>query len=454
MADLAKQKALDDQYQNLIKAADDLLAAKTYDQALVKYTEAANLKSAEKYPKEKIEEIDKILADMARQKELDNKYQGMIANADSLLAGKSYDKARAEYVNASEMKPQEQHPKDKVTEIDKIFADLADQKAKEEQYKADIGKADKLLAEKTYDRAKETYQAAQTLKPSEEYPKQKIAEIDTLLAGIAKQKALDERYASLVQEADNLLSQKDYAKAKAQYQAASDIKPAEKYPKDKIAQTDLALADIARQKDLDDRYNTSIAKADKLLADKSYDPARLEYTEAGKLKPAEQYPKDKISEIDKTLADIAKQKSLDERYKSILSQADTLFRQKSWERAKSEYVNAGNIKPNEQYPKDKVSEIDALLAEIKAKDEAYRASVTKPISCCLRSPMMKQKLNTGMQDRSNRKRPIPKKRLLRSIKRLRNCWAGKSSLTILFRKAMNSMPVKIITRPKTSTSSH
>ena len=53
-----------------------------------------------------------------------------------------------------------------------------------------------------------------------------------------------------------------------QYQKALQLKPEEKYPKDRIAEIDLALADLAKQKALDDQYNAAIAKADKLLQQK------------------------------------------------------------------------------------------------------------------------------------------------------------------------------------------
>lgn len=377
LTDIAKQKSLDDQYLGIIKIADNLLATKVYDQARAKYSEAGNLKPSEQYPKDKIAEIDKILEGLAQQKALDDKYQNTITNADKLLAEKSYDQSRSEYMNASSLKPAEQYPKDKITEIDKLFAAIADQKAKDEQYKASIDKADKLLAAKSYDPARTEYQSAGTIKPSEDYPKQKISEIDNILAGIAKQKALDDQYAGILLNADKLLEEKSYDPAKTQYQAAVTLKPAEKYPKDKIAEIDLALAAIAKQKALDDQFKSSIDKADKLLAGKSYDTAKIEYANASKIKPAEQYPKDKIAEIDKTLTELARQKTLDDRYKSIISQADKLFEEKSFDRAKTEYANAADVKPTEQYPKDKISEIETLLAEIKARDESYKASITK-----------------------------------------------------------------------------
>ena len=380
LANLAKQKALEDQYQAIIKDADKLLAAKTYEQARTKYTDAGNLKPSEQYPKDKISEINKIMGDMAAQKALEDKYQGIIANADKLLAAKTYDQARTEYSNASAVKPDAQYPKDKIAEIDKALAAIADQKAKDDQYKTSIEKADKLLADKSYDPAKAEYQAASAIKPSEQYPKQKIAEIDKALADLAKLKALDDQYSTAIASGDKLLGEKSYDAAKVQYQSASSLKPNEKYPKDKIAEIDLALADLAKQKALEDQYQAIIKDADKLLAVKTYEQARTKYTDAGNLKPGEQYPKDKISEINKILGDIAAQKALDEKYQGIITNADKLLSAKTYDQARTEYSNASAVKPDAQYPKDKIAEIDKILAAIaaqKAKDDQYKAGIGK-----------------------------------------------------------------------------
>ncbi len=378
LADVAKQKALDDQYAASIVKADKLLAAKTYEQAKAEYGTAGTLKPMESYPKDKIAEIDKLLGDLAAQKALDDQYKGIIAGADKLLASKSYDPAKAEYNKALQVKPAEQYPKDKIAEIDKALALIAEQQTKEEQYQSSIVKADKLLADKSYDPAKAEYQNAAALKPTEAYPKTKIAEIDKVVADLAKQKALDDQYTTVITNADKLLTDKSYAAAKTQYQSASALKPAEEYPKGRIKEIDAAMADLAKQKALDDQYAASIAKADKLLAAKTYDQAKAEYGTAGTLKPMETYPKEKIAEIDKMLGEIAAQKALDEQYKTVIAGADKLLAEKSWDPAKIEYNKAIGLKPAEQYPKDKLAEIDkalALIAEQKSKEEQYQTAI-------------------------------------------------------------------------------
>ena len=280
LAALEKQKSLEAQYDGLITKADKLLADKSFVQARADYSSASSLKPQETYPKEKMATIDKTLEELAASKALDEKYAGMIANADKLLATKSYDLARVEYQNAGKVKPAEAYPAGKIAEIDKILADIAAAKSLDENYTSAITGADKLLSSKSYEAAKNEYTKASGLKPAEKYPVTKITEIDAALAVIAKQKALDDEYAADVARADKLLADKAYTGAKAQYQAALLIKPAEQYPKDKIAEADKALADLAAMKDRDDRYNASVSSGDKLLEQKSYAAARTEFVNA------------------------------------------------------------------------------------------------------------------------------------------------------------------------------
>ena len=372
LAELAAIKDRDDRYAAALKNGDQLLSQKSYTPAREAYTEASSLKPGESYPKDKIAEIDAALAALAAAKALDEKYAGMITTADRQLDAKDYTQARASYKQALDLKPGEAYPKDKIALIDRTLADLEAARALEAKYTAAIAEGDKLLTTRSYEPARTAYTTASGLKPDEQYPKTKLGEIDAALAEIARLKALDEEYANTVAGADKLFTEKSYPEAKASYEKALSLKPAESHPKARLAEIDGLLADAARQKAIDDKYAAAIAGADKLMGEKTYDQARTAYMEAGKLKPAENYPKDKITEIDALLEAIARQKSLDDKYKASLAKADQLLADKSLEAARNEYTTASGLKPEEKYPKDKIAGIDAELAALKAQEEAYR----------------------------------------------------------------------------------
>ncbi|MDP1622427.1 MAG: hypothetical protein Q8M08_08815 [Bacteroidales bacterium] len=375
LSDIEKQKSLEAQYAGILAKADKMFEDKAYATAKNEYVNAQALKPGETYPREQVAAIDKILADLAAAKALDDKYAGMIVNADKLLAAKTYDQAKLEYLSAGLVKPSETYPKEKIAEIDGILAAIAAAKSLEENYQATIANADKLLTEKSYQPARAEYTKATGLKPAENYPVEKISEIDAVLATIAKQKALDDEYAATIVKADKLLDEKSYEPAKSEYEKALRLKDSEQYPKTKLAEIEKLLADAARLKAIDDQYAAAVAAADKLLLGKIYDQAKTAFLEAGKIKPGEQYPKEKIIEIDNILAAIEKQQMLDEQYKLTLAKADQLLADKTYDQAKVEYLNASGLKPSEQYPKDKIAEIDGVLAELKAKEDAYKATL-------------------------------------------------------------------------------
>ena len=409
LADLAKQKTLDDEYAAALASGETLFKAKSYEQARAGYQKATVLKPEEALPKRRIASIDSIarsesdkqLAELARLKKLDEDYKAAVKQGDSLLAAKQYAEAKIAFTQASTLKPSEIYSKEKLAvintaqvELEKRQAqekenlarqqalekeNLAKQQALDKQYQDAVTEADKLLTGHSLGGAKAKYTAALTIKPAEAYPKAKIAEIDKIVTdSVQKQKALDQQYAGFLRNADQLLLSKTYSQAKSEYAKASELKPSEEYPKIKIGEIEKALADLAARKTRDSAYAVVIANADKLLAAKSFEQAKAEYQKAFEYKADDLYLKTKITEIDKTVADIAQQKAtIESRYKASVARADQLLASKSYELAKTEYTAALGIKAGEQYPQDKIKEINTILAELKAKEEAYKASVAK-----------------------------------------------------------------------------
>jgi hypothetical protein len=349
-------------YQTSITKADQLFAEAKYDLAKAEYQTASNLKPEETYPKDKIAEITTLLAGIAEKNQA---YQTSITKADQLFAEAKYDLAKAEYQTASGLKPEEKYPQVKIAEITTLMAGIAE---KNQAYQSSITKADQLFAEAKYDLAKAEYQTASGLKPEEKYPKDKIAEITTLLAGIAEK---NQSYQSSITKADQLFAEAKYDLAKAEYQTASNLKPEETYPKDKIAEITTLLAGIVEK---NQSYQSSITKADQLFAEAKYDLAKAEYQTASGLKPEEKYPKDKIAEITTLLAGIAEK---NQAYQTSITKADQLFSESKYDLAKAEYQTAANLKPEETYPKTKIAEITTILAGIAEINQAYQTSITK-----------------------------------------------------------------------------
>jgi len=55
------------------------------------------------------------------------------------------------------------------------------------------------------------------------------------------------------------------------------------------------------------------------------------------------------------------QQLIDEKYQNLVNRADSLFRNKKYFESKNTYIDASQIKPNENYPINKVSEINKII---------------------------------------------------------------------------------------------
>ena len=418
-----------DLYKNTIIKADKLFADKNYEEAIKAYEEAFDIDSYQDYPDEMLYEISKLIS---KEKSGEISYNNAISKADSYMLMKNYKTARTYYDKSLSYKPDESYPIGKIAEIDKLLAeaekvDIESEKL-EKEYEAIINKADVAYRGKKYEEAKTNYSQALKLRPDDWYPKDMIKEIDELLAEnsqtIAAAKAKDDSYKAAISKADGLLASKKYADAKSAYSEASNIKSEESYPKTKITEIDKTLADIAKAdadakakadadakaladakakeaaaaKAKDDSYKAAISKADGLLASKKYTDAKSAYSEASNIKSEESYPKTKISEIDKTLADIAKAdadakaketaetkvKEFEDKYNNAIRVADEFFTAYNYDEAEKKYNEALSLKPNEQYPKNKIIEIKNQIAALQkkqeesdAKNKQYEDAVTK-----------------------------------------------------------------------------
>jgi tetratricopeptide (TPR) repeat protein len=387
---MSQGNANETQYKKLISAGDNAFATASYAVAKDSYSKALKLKPAEKYPAEKIAEIDKL---MAVQK-TEESYKAAIAKGDAAFNLKKYTDAKAAYNEALGIKSGELYPKQKIEEIDKLLADAEtkkkaeeEAKAKEDAYKTAITKGDAAFTAKKWTEAKTGYNDALKLKPGEKYPTDKLAEITTLEKADADAKAKEDAYKAAVAKGDAALGTQKYTEAKAAFNEALGLKPNEAYPKQKIAEIDKLLADTEAKKKAeeeakakDDAYKAAITKGDSAFNTKKWDEAKTGYNEALKVKPGEKYPTDKLAAIAAQEKSEADAKANEDAYKNAIAKGDAAFNTKKWEEAKTGYNEALKVKPGEKYPTDKLAAIatqEKAEADAKAKDDAYKAAVAK-----------------------------------------------------------------------------
>ena len=126
-------------------------------------------------------------------------------------------------------------------------------------------------------------------------------EINGILERIAAENT--KKYNEAIAKADTYFDASNLSEALVQYKIASSFKPEEVYPKDRIAESNSLIEEKLRL--VRNEYTLAIADADKLYAAKIYDKAIAAYQRADKIFPEENYPEEMITKITKLIEENA-----------------------------------------------------------------------------------------------------------------------------------------------------
>ncbi len=357
--DIESQKS---DYADYISKGDKYLKTELYEKAKDSYLKASNIFTDEKYPKEQIAQIEKILKQILLD---EDNYQKAVKEADDLFSLSKYADALNSYKTALQYKPNDQHLKSRINQINTIIDDL---RILEDNYKKTITNADNNFIAKKYREAKIAYQKASKMKPNEQYPITQISQIDMLLLSKA---ASEEAYKKAMEDGDMYYEAEKYNDALNFYREALSYISDQPEPKDKIARINKILEDL---KTLDENYKKEISDADKFFELKDYQNAIIAYQNASNLKPVEQYPRDQVNEINRILGEY-KVQSIN--YEKLILDADRFFNNRNYQSAKYKYQEALNINQNEEYPKNRIKEIDNIIASINSIQQAYDEAIRR-----------------------------------------------------------------------------
>ena len=371
-----QMKDLEKNYQLAVSSGDSLFKIEDYESAMAQYNLALTLKPGEQYPKSKIEVIDGIYA--KRKADMQKQYAGIVKKGDSLFDALALDEAKKQYEIALSIRPDDDYPKTKLKEIETKTAELAEAQKLKMQYDAIITEADKLYKEGRYELAIAKYKEAQVLGAISDYPEARIKEIQQVMADAEKAKEINESYNKQVMLGTRLKQQGNLEEARKAFVAAKEIKPAEQMPDEQIAEIDNLIFTKKQKKELDRKYKASMKSADSLMNLKLWDEATDMYKYCSTLKPDETLPKTQIAKIGTILANIEKEKQKKRAYDNLVAAGDSLLNNEDYDLAKVKYNQALNIKPNENYPKEKISFIDNKLEEIaRLRQQKFEQSITK-----------------------------------------------------------------------------
>lgn len=317
--------------------------------------------------------IEKLMKDAeALSKQGDANYNNIIKQADALYIAKKYEEAKDQYVAALKIKPTEKHPNDRLIEIDGILsaqkaANLANTQI-ENEYKALITAADALYNQKKYTEAIARYQEALG-KKQEQYPKDQITECEYAIEAEKKAAANKEKFNSLMKSAEMFYNQKSWLSARDAYKEALKLVKDDPTATAKLADVEQKILGQKADQERKQNYNNAVAAADALMAEQKWSEAKAKYTEALTFEAAATYPKDKIKEADLKIAEEAKAKALKEQIAKLLTEATSAETTKKYAEAKTKYEQILALDANHVEAKARIPELQKLIDADKANAE-------------------------------------------------------------------------------------
>ena len=387
---LKSRKELEEKYNSLITSGDLAMTGEKYDEAISVFEEASALKQNEVYPKKQITKARELSGAKADNAAKQKKYDDLISKGIGEYGSENWESAKSTFKEALRIFPNEQLPKDKLAEIEDNLKDLAaakaDKAAQQKKYDNLISKATSEFGRESWESAKWTFQEALAVFPNEQLPKDKIAEIDAKLKELADAKAANadeqkrkEEFDDLVESGKNQLKEGDLDKAKTSFTEASKIYPENKLIKDKLLEVNAKIATEEQQNELTAKYNKIVAQADAARDAESWDAAKQLYKDANKEKPSESYPQEQIDWInDKMKSQLTD--DLHKQYQKIIDVADKMFADENYSKAKELYIRASKFETAEDYPSEKIVEIEKILADNAAnssKESEYNTLIAQ-----------------------------------------------------------------------------
>ena len=388
---LKERKDKQDAYDTAIAQGNTLLEEENFDAAIMQFETAAEIFPNDKLPKERIAEarrLQQIYNDKVAQF---NKY---LEDANQLGLRKNYDGAIAKLNQALEIFPDDPQAKN-------LLQSMNASKDVNDRYNALIAEADRLYESKAYKEAKSQYQSALNVVAGDAYAMDMIARLDPL---IAQQDAEEAARIAAEQEAARLAAEAEAARLAAEAEAARLAAEAEaariaaEEEAARLAAEEAAriaaeeeaarlAAEAAAEAERQAKIKTILDAADGLYAEEKYVEAKQKYQEVFTLDEGNATATAKIAQIDDILTQIAaaeeaarlereriaeaerlereRIEALRPQYNAFIKEGDKQYAAKALDKAVENYAKAVELGLGEPYPIEMIDKIDRLIEENK-----------------------------------------------------------------------------------------
>jgi tetratricopeptide (TPR) repeat protein len=381
---LKERQDKQDAYDTAIAQGNTLLEEENFDAAIMQFETAKAIFPNDNLPKERIAEAKRL---QSLYNEKVTRFNTLTEEANNLALRKNFDGAIQKLNQALEIFPDNVQAQQKLQE-------LQGSKDINDRYNAIIAEADRMYESKSYKDAKVQYQNALAVVASDAYATEMIARLDPL---IAQQDAEEAARIAAEQEAARLAAEAEAARIAAEQEAArlaaeeAARKAAEEEAARLAAEAEAArlaaeaaaAAEAARQAQIQDILGT----ANGLLAEEKYVEAKNKYQEVFAVDAGNAIATAKIAEIDGILAQIAaaeeaariererlaeaerlereRIESLRPQYNAFVKEGDKQYAAKAFDKAVEAYAKAEELNIGETYPTEMIARINKIIEDNK-----------------------------------------------------------------------------------------
>ena len=350
---------LSSDFEQLKREANDFVIRKKYAEAIEKYQQALSI-----FPNDS--DLKSLINSLTTQKDISDRYNSKINEADSLYLEKSYEKAKNAYNEALAVIPDDPYSSDMIIRIDETLN--SDEYKSLKNFLTLLEEAKELESNNKIDEALTKYKSAIKQNPGDEFTSQKIDYLTNIINTRNKEIELNAQYTALIDKGDNSVNSEDYYSALDFYTQAYNLIPNKNEAKEKKDNTQKRIKEIEAQLALekqkwDEYYAVAMNTAQSFMNERNYPEAIKEYNKALRFKENDQAATQGLNNA--TQLNEARLANLMKEYNQYITNGDNQFNTNNLDKAIEFYSKALALNTGNTYPSEMIDKISILLQENK-----------------------------------------------------------------------------------------